>query len=153
MSDTPRTDRETFDHDSMGYTNLEKGMFVDADFARQLEREGTEYLRLLGGWKLRAEKAERELAAAGRPCDTCGGRFPALSENAECPRCFAEMEQQYAEIALAAAKQAQREAVKLLRDAYEFAKETCDNSDYMSDEETELLERIGDYLAKHKEGA
>ena len=38
-----------------------------------------------------------ELQHLGRPCDTCGGRYPNTPPEAECPRCFAEMQQEYAE--------------------------------------------------------
>lgn len=38
-SDTPRTDAEAFDHDSQGFTPHDKGQFVEASFARELERK------------------------------------------------------------------------------------------------------------------
>jgi hypothetical protein len=54
MSDTPRTDAEAGEEDASGcWKGRDEGPFVDADFARQLERE-------LAAMRERAEKAEAE---------------------------------------------------------------------------------------------
>lgn len=81
---------------------LARKRLIEWDITGDLERLETQLAAQVEANQLVTCERDRlagELKGLGRPCDTCGGRFPDTPVDAECPHCYQKQLTQLAEIA------------------------------------------------------